>query len=103
MYYLIYVVVIALVLVIDYLIARAFQDIAIMKGHNDGKYFWISFLLGFVGYLMVIALPDLKARPPKPERAPLPEEDKKIPERKEESVKETSNLLDIFKKDNTEN
>ena len=39
-------------------IATEFQNIAMMKGHNSKKYFWIPFLLGVVGYLMVIALPD---------------------------------------------
>ena len=45
-------------LVISYLIANEFYQIAIMKGFNESKYLWISFFLGVVGYLLVIALPD---------------------------------------------
>lgn len=44
-------------LVVDYYVAKAFQEIAEMKGYSDSKYFWYCFWLGFVGYLMVIALP----------------------------------------------
>ena len=28
------------------------------KGHIQKKYFWLCFLLGAVGYLLVVALPD---------------------------------------------
>lgn len=45
-------------LVVDYFIAKKFEEIAIMKGHNSKCYFWYSFLLGPVGFAMVIALPD---------------------------------------------
>ena len=58
-------------------------------------------MLGIVGYLLVISLPDLLARPigeSRPfnnyERIDFEEEQKG---KKEEVVKETSNLLDIFK------
>ena len=58
-------------------------------------------LLGIVGYLLVISLPDLLARPIREsrpfnnyERIDVEEEQKG---KKEEVVKETSNLLDIFK------
>lgn len=40
--------------------ASEFKRIAEMKGHAGGKYFWWSFLLGPVGMLMVVALPDWK-------------------------------------------
>ena len=46
------------VVVIDLLAASKFSDIAKMKGHQG--YFWWCFLLGLVGWLMVIALPDRK-------------------------------------------
>jgi hypothetical protein len=52
-----FIVIIAVALVIDYFVAKAFQDIATMKGHSETKYFWYSFFLGFIGYLMVVALP----------------------------------------------
>ena len=48
---------IVIALVIDYVIARRFADIAEMKGHEGNTYFWFTFLLGVVGMLMVIALP----------------------------------------------
>ncbi len=48
-------------LIIQLLIADKFNAIAIMKGH-DGYFGW-CFLLGIVGWCMVIALPDLYARP----------------------------------------
>ncbi|MBR5308483.1 MAG: hypothetical protein IKU43_06915 [Clostridia bacterium] len=44
-------------LAIDYLIAKEFEFIAIEKGYEGRRYFWYSFILGLLGYLMVIALP----------------------------------------------
>lgn len=38
--------------------AFEFYSIAKMKGHDNPKYFWWSFLLGPVGWMMVIALPN---------------------------------------------
>lgn len=51
---------IVVVLVIDYFIAKEFYNIAIEKGYKSQKYLWLPFLLGLVGYLLVIALPDRK-------------------------------------------
>ena len=45
-------------LAISWFLAREFYNAAIMKGWNSKKYFWIPFLFGVVGYLLVIALPD---------------------------------------------
>ena len=45
-------------LIIQYAIANAFYSIACMKGHEERKYFWWSFLVPLAGYLMVVALPD---------------------------------------------
>ena len=54
--------IIALVaLVIFGLVAYEFYIIAVMKGHDESKYFWISFLFPLAGWLMVIALPDRNA------------------------------------------
>lgn len=39
-----------------------FYEIAQMKGHPEKKYFRYCLTLGLIGYLMVIALPDLGAR-----------------------------------------
>ena len=49
----------AIVLWIDYLIAREFYRAAEAKGYAETKYLWLCFLLGAVGYMLVIALPDL--------------------------------------------
>lgn len=48
---------IALVLLLDYFLAKEFYKIAQMKGYFDKRYFWLCFVFGFIGYLMVIALP----------------------------------------------
>ena len=44
--------------VISWFVAGEFYKIAEDKGYHERKYFWISFLLGFVGYLLVAAMPD---------------------------------------------
>lgn len=51
--------IIVVVLVINGVIAMKFADIAGMKGHDVSPYFWYTFLLGIVGMLMVVALPDI--------------------------------------------
>lgn len=51
----------ALVLWINYLIAREFYRTACMKGHYQIKYLWLPFFLGAIGYLIVVALPDKSA------------------------------------------
>lgn len=53
---------IVVILFINYQIANQFYEIAEMKGFQERKYFWIAFLLGIVGYLLVIALPDKNQR-----------------------------------------
>lgn len=45
-------------LLLDYFIADEYRAIAAKKGHCGRKYFWWCFFTGFVGYLMVAALPD---------------------------------------------
>lgn len=45
-------------IVIAYNAAVQFEEIAIMKGYNDKKYFWWCFLALGIGIFMVIALPD---------------------------------------------
>ena len=49
---------IAAVLAINLFAAITFDKIAVMKGQPAGKYIWWCFLLGIVGWLMVVALPD---------------------------------------------
>ncbi len=41
-----------------YFIGLEFQRIALMKGHGEKRYFWWTFLVGPVGMLMVVALPN---------------------------------------------
>ena len=100
----IYIIILAVVLVINHYIANQFYNNAVLKGHNERKYYWICFLLGLVGYLLVISLPDLLARPMRESRPfnnyETIDDEEKQTEKKEEVVKETSNLLDIFKTDN---
>ena len=55
-----YLLCIIIALIIDYVIAKKFADIAEMKGHDSGTYFWFTFLFGIIGMLMVIALPNTK-------------------------------------------
>ena len=56
-----YILGILIALVIDYAVAKQFEEIAEMKGHIGSTYFWFTFILGIVGMLMVIALPDRSA------------------------------------------
>ena len=51
--------VLALLIWVDYLIAREFYRAACAKGFEQKKYLWLPFFLGVVGYLLVIALPSL--------------------------------------------
>ena len=50
---------IVIALIIDYVIAKKFEEIAEMKGHEGRTYFWFTFIFGVVGMLMVIALPEV--------------------------------------------
>lgn len=43
---------------VAYFAAKEFELIAKDKGYAGKKYFWWTFLAGFVGIPMVIALPD---------------------------------------------
>ena len=45
-------------LIIDYFIAKKFQEIAEEKGHNGTSYFWLCFWLTWIGWIMVAALPN---------------------------------------------
>ena len=58
-------------------VALEFQKIAAMKGYDDAKYFWWTLLLGPVGILMVVALPqriEAPAAPTPTAAAPDPDE-----------------------------
>lgn len=41
-----------------WLVAKEFYIAVQAKGYSEKKYLWICFLLGIVGYLLVVALPD---------------------------------------------
>ena len=44
-------------------VANQFYRVACEKGWDERKFYWLSFLLGPVGWLLVVALPD--RNPPK--------------------------------------
>lgn len=48
------------IIIIKATIASEFRSIAKMKGHNELRFFWFSFLFGIAGWFMVVALPDRK-------------------------------------------
>lgn len=54
----VYLLVLAIIIVLAYYIAKWFFEVAEEKGYHDRKYFWICFWLGIVGYLLVVAMPD---------------------------------------------
>ena len=43
---------------LNYYIAGLFYFIAVDKGYHAKVYLWIATLFGFVGYLLIIAMPD---------------------------------------------
>ena len=75
-----YLLVIIIVIAIDYVIAKKFEQIAEMKGHEGRTYFWFTFIFGIVGMLMVIALPYTRAITinPLPEKQPAPTPNNKV-------------------------
>ena len=55
-----YLIVLAVFLLINYLIAKKFEEIAFIKGYSEQDHtFAMCFWLGIVGYIYVLALPDL--------------------------------------------
>ena len=54
---LLYLIILCVLVFVQYYIAKEFYFVAVAKGYETKKYFWICFLLGMVGYLLVIALP----------------------------------------------
>lgn len=64
---------------VAYFAAKEFELIAKDKGYADEKYFWWTFLAGFVGIPMVIALPDRRGGTGAAS-AGLPARDDDIPE-----------------------
>lgn len=62
-----------LVILLWYNVGKEFQRIAAMKGHEETRYFWWTFLMGPVGMMMVIALPQKAAAPEEVKPDELPE------------------------------
>ena len=48
----------AVLIFLDFLIAGWFFEAAEAEGYHNSKYYWICFWLGLPGWLLVIALPD---------------------------------------------
>lgn len=75
-------------LIIDLILAKFMARAADLKGYGDESApFWLTFLLGFIGCLYVIALPDLELRKKTDE---LKEINKKILEHYEDKPVEES-------------
>ncbi len=55
----IYLIVLILFIWLNYYIAESFEMVAKTKGYYEKKYFHLCFWTGIIGYLLVIALPDL--------------------------------------------
>lgn len=52
-------IILVIILFLNYLLAKEFYAIAEMKSYEYHiKYFWYCFIFGWIGYLMVIALPN---------------------------------------------
>lgn len=79
------------VLIINYLIAKEFYNVAQSKGYYNQKYLWIPFLIGLAGWLLIVALPtkeytdeeELKQKPK--------------PKTEQETKQEVENINEIIK------
>lgn len=49
---------IVLMLALSWFLAREFYKVARDKGYKERKFFWICFLLGLPGWILVAAMPD---------------------------------------------
>lgn len=95
MYMFLFIVGCLLVLIIYWIASLKFRDIAEMKGHDGGKYFWWCFWTGIVDWLMVIALPDRKAKDWTLEGKDSVSERKDIPISKYKASKNDDELPDL--------
>ena len=50
-------------LILLHYISNLFYLVAVEKGWDERKFYWLSFFFGFVGWMLVIALPDRNATP----------------------------------------
>ena len=69
---LVYILILVVILVINAVVADKFSEIAEMKGHEGKPYFWFTFFLGFIGMLMVVALPNITG--PKAAESQVPQQ-----------------------------
>ena len=58
----VYVSILILFVAINYMMAQRMQSVVEQKGHHNVRVVALCFWLGVVGYLYVIALPDLEER-----------------------------------------
>lgn len=54
-------VILALAIWVLHYVASQFQRVAREKGWDERKFYWLSFLMGAVGWMLVVALPDRNA------------------------------------------
>lgn len=58
-----YVLIVVVALVISFYLAKQASALAVEKGCDcPTKWFWICFLFGLAGYILVAAMPDLRLR-----------------------------------------
>ena len=50
-------------LILLHYISNLFYLVAVEKGWDERKFYWLSFFFGFVGWMLVIALPDRNGTP----------------------------------------
>lgn len=84
-----------LALLIDWIGACKFRDIAESKGHDGGTYFWWCFCLGVIGWAMVIALPDRKVKAWTPEYKDSTPEREDVPIYEYKASKNDDELPDL--------
>ena len=56
--FILYLIIAALLIWVEWYIAEQFYEAAEAKGYHSRKYFWLCFLFSFAGYFLVVALPD---------------------------------------------
>ena len=58
----VYIAIFVVFIIINYFMALRMQDVVEKKGYTDLRVVAMCFWLGIIGYLYVIALPDMKVR-----------------------------------------
>ena len=86
--FILYLIVLAIIFYIDYLIAKKCEQIAADKGYTDYKIFAWTFWLTPIGIAMTIALPDKKSQEYQKKMIELMEETKDPDIRQKEAIDE---------------